>query len=72
MFTREHTRAHAAFSGPASEFDSSQETRAKNVVFVLEAENGREQVTVLDHVCEVRGVASDFAGTILTVRTQCV
>ena len=28
--------------------------------------------SVLDHVCEVRGFASDFAGTILTVRTQCV
>ena len=29
-------------------------------------------MAVLEHICEVRGVAADFAGTILAVGAQCV
>ena len=29
-------------------------------------------MAVLEHICEVRGVAADFAGTMLAVRAQCV
>ena len=34
--------------------------------------SSKKPVTVVDHVCEMRGVAADFAGTILTLRAQCV
>ena len=34
--------------------------------------SSKKPVAVLEHICEVRGVAADFAGTILAVRAQCV
>ena len=68
VHARANVRARRMY-WPCQRFLASggEESNAKITMFFV---SSKEPAAVLEHICEVRGVAADFAGTILAVGAQ--